>query len=267
MFPTKFPTNLAKGYHKLNCDTCQKETWHYKPDLGEIRCCVHVGNITTGNAKPVKDLQYIAVEPTSKFKVAPEGIQKKPVENFDKKGWHGRFCEICNRQTWWYKGPDQEPVHCTYHSAWIKGVKHAVVEKESNHVQVLAQFSPVFVTPTEQELRIANKMDRKLWANSEAKHKSEVSVTDQEWAKDLFGDVITEVKDPDKLYCSFCGNETPYAQTTSENRPKMRFVQDIFTNSDGEPCVREKAVVISEKVNACRNCCLEIRKPVTVRVV
>lgn len=262
-----------KGYYKLFCDTCQKEVWHYKPDIGPIRCCVHAGNIIAGNAKPVTNEHYIAQDTKKDLgkDATPQhnAEQNEKVEEklVDSKGWHKRMCQLCQKYTWWYKSPDEEPIHCTNHSAWT-GKKHIVVEKESNHVQVVAQFAPVYNTPSEKELQIANKLDRKLWANAEEKRKSEVVVTDLDWAQDLFPDAEPSgMKDPDKLYCSFCGKETPYTQATSENRPKMRYVQDVYKDASGELHIKEKAVVTSEKVNACPNCSLNIRKPIQVRTV
>jgi hypothetical protein len=43
---------FQKGYHKLFCSQCQKETWHYQPEIGPIHCCVHNKNLVRGTVDP-----------------------------------------------------------------------------------------------------------------------------------------------------------------------------------------------------------------------
>ncbi len=183
------------------------------------------------------------------------------------KGFHFLMCDICNRVTIWYKSPDQEPIHCTYHTAW-NGKKHVVVNKESNHVMVVAQFAPVHVPPTERELKNLNRMDLSIWRRGMEKRKVGVSVTGEDWVKDLFPpDNPEDLLKPGEVFCSFCLKKTSYIESISENRPKQMTVQDIYKDDSGEFHIKEKTVTTSVKVTACPKCVLNIKKPQQVRTV
>lgn len=80
----------------------------------------------------------------------------------------------------------------------------------------------------------------------------------------LFKPRIAEVNDPDKYYCSFCGRETERIKLTFGNgkpRVKLEYEQD-----ERKQIHVKKVFVAGGKVQACPNCCLEIRQPITVSV-
>lgn len=38
------------GYHTQHCDTCNKSTWHYTSQLGQVICCIHSNCLVRGGS-------------------------------------------------------------------------------------------------------------------------------------------------------------------------------------------------------------------------
>jgi hypothetical protein len=172
-------------------------------------------------------------------------------------GFHKAHCTVCNRKTWHYaEAGSSGKAKCTDHSDYVVGRKHAIVGN-----MMLADFSKPVHQPTERELKLANKLDMSMWRSAEDR-KSHVYV-DADWA--TFPN--SPEKDPNKLYCSFCGSEVDQVNQLTERKPVIRKVQDTYRNDSGEIIIQEKVVSRMETVHACPNCVLQIRKPITVRTV
>lgn len=175
-------------------------------------------------------------------------------------GFHKAECNVCNRATWHYK--QGNAVHCSDHSDYKPGRKHQIVGS-----MMLANLTKPVEAMNERELRIANRLDRSLWRHAEERSKVSVVIGDEDWAKGLFEDNPVQL-DPDKLYCSFCGDVIEKIHTTSERKPVIRRIVDAYRDeTTGEVVQVEKVMSRVETIHACPNCCLNIRKPVTVRRV
>jgi hypothetical protein len=179
----------------------------------------------------------------------------------DEKGFHKAHCDVCDRKTWHYKESGGQNPHCTHHSNWTPGRKRHVPD-----IMVqggLGKAKPA--EPTEREIRIANKLDMSMWRNAEERYKSHVRMDN---ASGLFSNASpATAKDPDKTYCSFCGDAVDAIHRLTEKKPVIRKVIDTYKDATGEVVVQEKVVTRVETVHACPNCCLNIRKPIVVRSV
>lgn len=181
----------------------------------------------------------------------------------DTRGFYKTDCSICNKETWHYKSASAQHGHCTNHSPWDPKRKHAKITENIGQGSLYNTRQ----LPTEYELRIANKLDRSLWQHAELVRRSSV-VVDDDWAKGLFPDSVTStVKDPDKVYCSFCGAETQRIDILTERKPVIRRVTEARRTDDGEVVMQERIISKTEEKHACPNCVLQIRKPVVVRRV
>jgi hypothetical protein len=173
-------------------------------------------------------------------------------------GFHKTECSLCQRTTWHYKEGDK-PAHCTNHSTWNPNRRHAVVG-----TVMQAQLTRTVQAPTERELRIANRLDMDLWRHAEEQRKTCVDITQS--AQGIFP-VDTTVRDPDKLYCTFCGDEVDQVRVTTERKPVVRVKIDTYKDTSGEVHVQERVVTRAETIHACPNCCLRVRKPIVARRV
>lgn len=167
---------MATGYHKAECATCNKETWHYTSELGQTICCYHSNNMVKGRA-------------TSEVK--------------------------------------------------------------------------------SQAVRIAGRLDLTLWRVAEDRKTTKVDISNEVWAKDIFADAPESATafDPNKNYCSFCGAVVDQIHTTTEKKPVITMRTDVYRDSSGEVQIQEKVTSRAETIHACPDCCLNIRKPITVRRV
>lgn len=175
-------------------------------------------------------------------------------------GFHKAFCSLCNRETWHYKMGDK-PVTCSDHSNWT-GRKHTIA---THAVQTTLQ---TIEPPTEREIRIANRLDRSMWRIGEHRKIASIDISDEAWAAGLFDDAEPVPQlDPDKLYCSFCGDPVEKIRVTQEKKPVIRRVMETYKTEGGDVIMQEKVTSRAEEVNACPKCCLKIRKPIEVRRV
>jgi hypothetical protein len=176
-------------------------------------------------------------------------------------GFHKAHCELCQRNTWHYK--QGNTVNCSDHSAWTKPVPNRKIE--GNIVMgTMGKSKPEPMTET--AMRIANRLDRSLWSHAEERSKVSVVIGDEAWAKGLFEDNPVKL-DPDKLYCTFCGDEIDRIHVTSERKPVIRKIIDAYKDESGEIHQIEKVISRVETIHACPNCCLKVRRPITVRRV
>jgi hypothetical protein len=254
---------MQKGYHKLFCNTCNKETWHYQPEIGKIRCCVHVGNLSVGNATVNKTTAYIDVTKEESVELAPESsgvastAKRIPTKETVAKGFHMLLCDVCNREQWHYKAADDSTAHCLRHSNWNPKHKNRII------------LAPDVVTgPSDAELRQMNKMDMSLWNRSTEDRNSKVSLAEQDWVSDLFdlADPVTSV-DPDKLVCSFCHKEVSNITSNWEDRVNIKKYMDAWADESGEIHMQEKTIASKKRVIACSACVLRLEKPQNVRIV
>lgn len=167
-----------------------------------------------------------------------------------------RACDLCNRKTWWYGD------HCTNHSVWKPGVKHAVPD-----VMVLMKLRDTPKEPTEEEFRRMNRMDRKVM-NFAGDKRAQVAVS-QELTDAVFGKDDGVPFDLDKTYCSYCGSPVEQIDlTTSKIKPHIRFSSEPYMDPDTHEIKELRKInVISETLHACPKCCLNIRKPIIVQRV
>lgn len=172
-----------------------------------------------------------------------------------------RYCDVCQRNSIWYDG------HCTRHSNWKQGAKHPVPD-----VMILMKLKDTPKEPTEAEFRRMNRLERKLLTVSD---NSQAQVLMPDWAYGYFGvdpkDLRDDqrVKDPSKTYCTFCGNEVDEInRLTEKTKPRVRFTNEpVMDPKTREIHTQRKVQVYSETLNACPNCVLQIRKPITVQRV
>ncbi len=182
------------------------------------------------------------------------------------RGFHHVECDLCQRVTWhYYSGANNEIPHCTNHSDWKPGVRKPSV-RDSTIIVGSLRNKPVHTAPSERELRIINRIDMKLWRTAEVR-KSSVDIDDCEWAAGLFDGDDPQPKDPNKLYCTFCGTEVDHVHVTTEKKPKIRTVIETYKDGAGDIHVEEKVISQADTVYACPNCVLQVRKPIYVRRV
>lgn len=175
------------------------------------------------------------------------------------RGFQKAYCDLCNRVTYWYKEAGKAPAHCTDHSNWHKGMRHADTSEASF---MLANLSPKPEAPTEGELRRANMMLR----NAETVTRKRPSLEGYDWAADLFP--AMPVRDPNKLYCSFCGNPVDVVNVTlGRSKPLVRKTEQVYKDSTGGIHVHERVTVQVAEVQSCPNCIVQVRNPIVVRVV
>jgi hypothetical protein len=181
-----------------------------------------------------------------------------------KRGFHKAFCDMCQRDTWHYKTADHTLASCCNHSNWEAGKSHVRVEGSTLVVAKLTKDHGE--PPTERELRITNKLDANLWRFAEEKRTSQVDISSEPWAENLFDDAAP-MRDPSKIYCTFCNNEVQKIDLLTERKPIIRKTQDAYRDSSGQIVLQERITTRMETINACPNCCLKVRKPIVVRVV
>ena len=174
------------------------------------------------------------------------------------KGFHKAFCELCKGIFWHYKGAESNAkVTCGNHSDYT-GRKHAIV---NGAIAMLAKLTPDHSeAPNERELRIMNRLDTRLWQNAEDK-KAHVYINDLE---DLGGTKDT-VRDPSKIYCSFCDAEVDRINSVSEKKAKIRILTETVKNSDGTFSVNERVMASQQTIHACPKCTVQVQNPVVVR--
>ena len=179
--------------------------------------------------------------------------------------FHKGFCNLCQRNTWHYKGAGaNDKAHCTDHSDWPSKIGRSTLAVK-DAIIVTAQLTPIHETPTEGTVRAMNKLNKSLWRN--ASDRIARYYGDDEWLTGGNDVQETQAPDPDKHYCSFCGNETAQIKLTTEKRPKLKKVIETSLDADNNVVITEKAVVGTETVHACPNCIVNIRKPIVVRRV
>lgn len=182
--------------------------------------------------------------------------------------WNMLLCAICNKETWHYKPIGSAKPHCTQHSDWCRGLKHANPEKE---VSIIAKMREVPENPSEWELRKANRMDQSLFrlADDRVTNPKYASMAGYDWVDELFDQAEEDnPRDPDKTYCTFCGTEVDYVNLTSEKRPRIRKRLRVVKNEDGDDITIDDEIEVKvETINACPNCCLKVRKPIAVQRV
>lgn len=171
------------------------------------------------------------------------------------------YCEPCGRITIHYK-PGDAPAHCCK-SASHPGSKPielpAIIKQGSanNSVEVKA--------PTEAELKRLNTIDRSLWPD----HSKRRYISGPKWQSvftEMKGNSVA-LKDITKDYCKFCGNEIDSLHTTAEKKPLIRFGTTAYHDADGNLVIQEKVTSQVITIKACPNCSLQVRKPITVRIV
>lgn len=261
--------NKVDPYTQLDCSVCQKLTWHYTAN-GVTRCTVHTSNLLQGAGAKYAETKVSGVvsEPVrngfvDRFTVG----EQKQIANgktITKAGFHDAFCDTCAGVTIHYKGHgSNDQVHCSVCFAKEDaGRKQKLLQDSSHIIQNGTMGKRPFEAPTEGELRRLNKMNRLMLRAAEQ------PIADRVYLDDLDWDSPTEAPlDPDKAYCSFCGDQTERLNLTTERTPKIRKRIEVWKDSNGEVQTKEKVHAVIETVYACPKCCLNIRKPITVHRV
>jgi hypothetical protein len=181
-----------------------------------------------------------------------------------KRGFHKAFCDLCQREVWHYKSADHTAASCSNHSNWEAGKHRVRVEGSTLIVAKLTKDHGE--APTERELRVANALDKSLWQFAEEKRTSQVDISSEAWAENIFDDA-PPMRDPNKTYCTFCGTEVQKIDLLTERKPIIRKTEDAYRNASGEIVIQERITTRMETINACPNCSLKVRKPVVVRIV
>lgn len=270
----------AKGaYHKSACTTCGKVTWHYTVH-GVTRCCIHDGNLAKPTASAVPDVvPFISADDApktldhSRDEVLPKGKKSDKVytPGTCPKGFHQASCLVCGKDTLHYKDETPYPAACTVCTK--QGNAEFVARRKAlgETVSVTNVIDPnAPKPPTDGEFRRLNQLDRSMWRSAEERTSHVHVPDDMEWAFDLSGfasDKPTAPKDPDKYYCTFCGRETPYLQLLKETKPKVKKVVNHYRNGAGDLITEEKVITSVERIQACPDCSLNVRKPIPVRFV
>jgi hypothetical protein len=179
-----------------------------------------------------------------------------------KRGFHKALCDLCAKPTWHYKEADQHAATCCNHSNYVAGRRKTRVSDNTIIVAHLTKTHPD--PPSEKELRIANRMNTHVLAHIDRK-KARVAL-DQPWAKGMF-DAAPKMRDPSKTYCTFCRNEVQQIDLTTERKPKISRTQEAYKDATGAVVIQDRIVTQMETLNACPNCCLNIRRPIVVRRV
>ena len=185
-------------------------------------------------------------------------------------------CDLCQKKTYWYQSSGEiAPGHCTNHSKWSKGVVHAVPAVVQG-----ANLAPTKVREAreglnEVELRNVNRINKDVWARSvETRRKTHylpmtaafasIAATLRESCRE------SAPADPDAVYCYQCGKPISKVTSTSETKPLIRQVIDpagCHKDENGDPVIAYKTKITAKEVHACSDCCLSIRKPISVRIV
>jgi hypothetical protein len=163
-----------------------------------------------------------------------------------------RDCGTCLRPTYHYKGK------CTDHSEWNPNREHVDVR------------NVVFRPGSEEETAKprAIRMDMSLWKLTSERRKSQVDISSEAWAAGLFpDDPDTPTVKPGQVACSFCGQGVDLINALMEKKPVIRRVMNAYRDDDGEVHIQERVTSRAETVHACKDCCLQIRKPVVAHVV
>lgn len=168
-------------------------------------------------------------------------------------GFNKAECIECKRKTWHYI------MRCTEHSLYDPKVIHRPID----HIM----GARVVQLPTEQEIRRANRMDMSMWNVGQERKKAQVDISNEAWAADLFADAPSiPALEPGQMLCTFCGKVIDSTNSLSEKRSKIRIMLQMHEGPDG-PEMREKVTSNVVEVHACKDHVLQIRKPITVRVV
>lgn len=168
-------------------------------------------------------------------------------------GWHRRHCEKCNTETW------HADVHCVVCLGNTKCEKHGILL----HSCFTCNMKPSVV---EVRGKKADSLTQKMLRNAE-RRQTQIDLSDDllVWGLDVMqtAPVDSEMRDPDKHYCTFCGAETAQINLTKETRTKIkREVHATKDNLTGIVSIEEAYRAQLEKVQACPNCSLEVQKPV-----
>lgn len=165
--------------------------------------------------------------------------------------YYKAMCATCNKETWHYKPfESHNAVHCCVHS------NNQVAGKATNSIN-------------KPKALATGKLDMTLWERGMQERKNRIPLEGPLWAT-VTEDLKQEnphPKDPSKTYCTHCGAEVDSLHTTSEKKPLIRYSQTVYRDVDDKLVIQETVVSQLQTINACPNCCLKIRKPITVRTV
>lgn len=106
---------------------------------------------------------------------------------------------------------------------------------------------------SESEAMYQERLDK--WSERPDVH--EDSILDD---MDLNAGVTLAPRDPFKLYCSFCGEETNELTATKGNGPARTIVKrEPVALDNGLYTIEEKAFHVTDKLVACSGCCLKLQ--------
>lgn len=164
------------------------------------------------------------------------------------RGWHKQNCVTCGKETWHYQVKNVSCcVHCVPSNNLVGGAATREVKAKA--------------------VRIANKLDRTLWAISTERRENSAVIPAALGAQ-LFSDSEPTVTlDPNKVTCTFCGAQVDHMNVLTEKKAKIRIVEKKFINSAGELDVQRKVTSQQQIEKACPNCCLKVQKPIVARIV
>jgi hypothetical protein len=169
-------------------------------------------------------------------------------------GFWKQDCDRCERKTWWSNSTSK--AHCT-----------ECPSKYLNQPAGSIIGAKVPETAKDWEIKRANRMDLSLWNTTQERRVTQVDISNEDWAADLFADAPTLPKlEPGQMLCSWCRKVIDATNSLSEKRPVIRVKQEAIEGPNG-PELREKVYSRVETVHACSEHYLQIRKPITVRTV
>ena len=170
-------------------------------------------------------------------------------------GFWKQDCEKCGRKTWWSNSAAK--AHCTEcPSRFLQQPADSVIGAKVPEI------------PKEWEIRRANKLDRSLWKITQERKITQVDISSEGWAKDIFADEPElPALEPGQMRCSWCGRVIDSTNSLSERRPFIRIMHEPVEGPDGSIELRQKVTSKIQDVHACPDHYLQIRKPITVRTV
>lgn len=186
------------------------------------------------------------------------------------------FCDLCQKVTFWYLSTGEAaPGHCTNHCKWEKDVVHAVPPIVQGANLSSTELQEARKGLNETELRNANRINTQIWAKTvEARKHTHYLPNTPAFAgiADTLRNASKESvpADPDAICCFQCGKPISKITATSEVKPQIKQVLDpdqCFKDADGKQHIGYKTKVTAREVHACSDCCLSIRKPISVRIV
>lgn len=205
-----------------------------------------------------------------------------------KQGFHKLECSKCNCKTWHYKEASATSARCTEHldcskcgktwygdHVYCPDCQKEKLDDINNNIVITARMTEELPKEADpRELKIANRLDRTPWMISEERRiadTAQVLVEDSEqWVQREMSNFPKESdtpRDPGKIYCSFCGVEIDQLRVTTERKPTIKITTEAYKDDNGEIHLVEKYVSKVETIHACPEHCLQIRKPIAVRIV